>query len=442
MFESIPPRLKFVTDEPEKDNIQFDFSRHAKYIAESLTEEKMPTPFAIVIHGEWGSGKTTFLKHIMENLKIKDESLKTIEFDAWKYERTDIFAALLRKINKEFGGKDWDVKKSIARFGLDALLRRTINMTEKEVRSHFDNMMEEIDTVRDKVSKVVTEKLVIFIDDLDRCNVENTLSMLEDIKLFLTIDNIIVVVALDMDKVEKAWELQYDNSGAKMVGRDHTEKMFQLKIPVPPKSDFDIKHYIDGIVGKLDNKTMEFFANILPPNPRKIKLALNSLYLALKSERGSSRVSKMTEKQYIRSIMIWIVIANNHREIAKIAKISSSYLVQAAFICYKFETMSKFQQSIQEYARAYDNGEARHLEYKRDTIIAAKFMSFSLLKILKIVADGNQTLFQTLKHYGEIIEYDINLSGHVFIADEFYEKFEPHSELLEHIIDNMPTDTT
>jgi len=67
----------------------------AKRISDFTDED---TPITIGIFGEWGSGKTSFLKMIVEDLEYKYK-IYPIWFDAWKYEKEDnLWSALLQCI--------------------------------------------------------------------------------------------------------------------------------------------------------------------------------------------------------------------------------------------------------------------------------------------------------------------------------------------------------
>lgn len=50
-----------------------------------------------------------------------------------------------------------------------------------------------------------------------------------------------------MAKIEHAWELKYRTgatSDTKMEGKDHLDKIFQLKLSLPPKDPREIERYI------------------------------------------------------------------------------------------------------------------------------------------------------------------------------------------------------
>ena len=155
---------------------------------------------------------------------------------------------------------------------------------------------------------------VFLIDDLDRCLPENTLKMLESIKLFLDVPSCAFVLAVDDDVVERGVVHHYrdylsiyhhkDTEDAKGVlqhelpitGHEYLEKMIQLPIRLPVIDEVNAKEFLIShsqkwidIVDKRDEerrkedhagkvktipkeseKLLAFFAEYIPPKPRKL----------------------------------------------------------------------------------------------------------------------------------------------------------------------------
>ncbi|CAI9831680.1 hypothetical protein IBTHAUMO2_360003 [Nitrosopumilaceae archaeon] len=400
-----PRKLDLVSDEPAKENLQFEFDEYAEAISGFLADNNTPRPFVIGINGEWGSGKTTFLRAIKKRLEEKntDESQKIIEFSSWQYERTDIFASLLWEIGQSFD-KTAQIEKNILRFGCDILSRRIAGMSLSEVESHFKGLSDNIRTIKEKLDKVVNKKTVLFIDDLDRCSTENILVMLENIKWFLTIKNMIVVIVVDMDKVEKAWSLRYRNESAKEIGRDHTEKLFQLRLSIPIKINLDLVEYVKQLTKSMDDDEIQFFVTALPPNPRKIKLALNSFNFALHNNITEDFESEQTERIYIRTLITWIAISYHHHDIAEAAKIDSRSFLKAALIC----SYAVTQPALYDFLKRYEHNQSTNnfQSYRlEDTLdIEHKDINQNMYEILKICMVKNQRVFNILKHYGNIMD--------------------------------------
>ena len=100
-------------------DIEGDILRVRKYV-EGLEKfiQKCPTPMSISLEGDWGSGKTTFLKTIEQDLKHNDK-IKVVYFNTWSYSQFNdsdgLFFSLVSSIInqlpvEETGMKDFSNK--------------------------------------------------------------------------------------------------------------------------------------------------------------------------------------------------------------------------------------------------------------------------------------------------------------------------------------------
>lgn len=334
--------MALVVDTPEEGKIRFGFENQAEAVTDLLLDEP-PTPFAIVIDGEWGSGKTTLLRMIKRILNDRDGSIKMIEFNAWQYERIDLFTSLLCLIRDQFPDNK-RIAASIASLAADIILRKTVGMSKKEATAHFDRAVSGTKEIEGILKETVGEKLVIFIDDLDRCSMENTLAMLESMKLFLMVDNVIAVVAVDMEKIESAWGAKYGRAAKDGTGAGYVEKLFQLKLAVPHKRRDDLVEYVRQMAPPVAG-IAEYLVDILPSNPRKMKLALNFLCLARMSswtDRGSRERLK-----WMHALMAWFAVQDGHRRLAGMVKDSPENFVYLSYHCSKCETHLDFRKSME-----------------------------------------------------------------------------------------------
>ncbi|HGZ70387.1 MAG TPA: hypothetical protein ENK74_03230, partial [Nitratifractor sp.] len=173
----------------------------------------------------------------------------------------------------------------------------------------------------ERLSFLNNVKFLFLIDDLDRCLPENTLKMLESIKLFLDVPGCSFVLAIDDDVVERGVEHHYreyrlqnnqliyinqqedkadtrhaeqHSAVAPITGSEYLEKIVQLPFRIPPNDNIDVKDFIlkryknlfdidtkkditKEEKEKIDKKLLELFIKTIPPYPRKIIRAL-SLY--------------------------------------------------------------------------------------------------------------------------------------------------------------------
>lgn len=134
------------------------------------------------------------------------------------------------------------------------------------------------------VRQIVGEKgrLVIFIDDLDRCGNQTVFALLESIKLYLCCRRCVFVFGLDRIHIESA--LQEAGNYSMDEARQYIEKLFQASFHLPLPSEGYLAEFIRGCLHKLDlydpDKNYERdIIKWLPANPRVIKTTLNGLPL-------------------------------------------------------------------------------------------------------------------------------------------------------------------
>ena len=76
-------------------------------------------------------------------------------------------------------------------------------------------------------------KIVVFIDELDRCPLERIVDILEAIKLFLAKEIFIVFMAVDTRVASEAIRLHYKDVRNPDLPREYLEKIVQLPLRVP-----------------------------------------------------------------------------------------------------------------------------------------------------------------------------------------------------------------
>ncbi|GAB6040433.1 KAP family P-loop NTPase fold protein [Endothiovibrio diazotrophicus] len=123
-------------------------------------------------------------------------------------------------------------------------------------------------------------RMVIFIDDLDRCEGETVVALLESIKLYLNTRRCVFVFGMDDGAVLDALRLKWPERGED-GNREYLEKLFQaiVPVPVPPKTrsvDYIARVLRSHGFGEAEARAAEVF-ELLETNPRKIKNFLNSL---------------------------------------------------------------------------------------------------------------------------------------------------------------------
>lgn len=294
---------KVLSDEPTIEYDAFGYQKAAAALTDIIVNEETETPFTIGIFGEWGTGKTTLLRMI--EVKIQQyKNYPTIWFDPWRYdEKKTIQSALIQTIlarmyedseNKVFKEQIFELT---GRF-LTLIAAKTVEIGTSGVVKPFEIAKEageiikpKFDEIRDwnKLEQTFAEvvknyvgkdgRLVIIIDDLDRCLPENAIQVLEAIKLFLAQENCIFVLGVEKRGIEEAITLRYKDN-PQMSGIKYLEKIVQLPFFLPQPKPINIENYAKKLLG-LDksDETQDIIKAGTGNNPRRIKRLINTLSL-------------------------------------------------------------------------------------------------------------------------------------------------------------------
>ena len=287
------PKLEIFGDSPTtEDGLGFD--GYANILLELIGNFDAKSPLTIGIHGRWGSGKTSLMRMVEAKFE-DDKKVKTIWFNAWAYGDEPIGLALLQQILNEFqeeGGlkeKGKTLLENVVKLGTDALLRKITTITLEEAKEIFENSIGLKSTLRHDFETVVDEcledrRLVVFIDDLDRCLPEKTIEILEVIKLFLDVPKCIFVSGVEKEVIEKGIEVRYKSKEQKIPisGQDYIEKIIQVPFELPPIREDDMAAFIEKLgIGEREKGYVTIVAKGTGCNPRKVKMFLNVLRIRL-----------------------------------------------------------------------------------------------------------------------------------------------------------------
>lgn len=99
------------------------------------------------------------------------------------------------------------------------------------------------------------KRLIVIIDDLDRCSPERIIENLEAIKLFLNVPKTAFIIGADPRIVKYAIEHKYKNNKEieednNRIVIDYLEKLIQLPYPLPRLSESEVETYISMLICK------------------------------------------------------------------------------------------------------------------------------------------------------------------------------------------------
>lgn len=320
--------IRILTDDIEEHPI-LDFDKYSSTISRIIGGSE--PNFAIGIYGDWGIGKTSLMRLIERQLN--KETILTVWFNAWKYEREDRFAliALMRTIAYAMGKHP--IYRKISPVMKDGLLS-VAKGVGKHVTSHvlgeetlaelkdvgpkkkflsniekdgvyFDGVQRIEDEMKNILKKYPSTKVVIFIDDLDRCSPRTTVDIFESIKVFLGIEGFVYVLGLNHRTIIKLIQKAYE--GTDIDGERYLRKIIQVPITIPEWSVKDIELLIENLIEKVDSnysdiiaENKDIIATAVELNPREVKRFINNFILASELFGGSrDRRTKVNHKELL-----------------------------------------------------------------------------------------------------------------------------------------------
>lgn len=329
----------FISDEPTLDDL-LERKALIQEIGDSVADCQPPCVFGI--HGDWGSGKTSFLHQLELYLsgecpacshthqaidpkkawgtdwKLKD-NVAVIWFEAWRYQHEPApIVALLQEIRASLpaiaqarnAAKKWlSIGVKSVLLGFDKVTQWIGVQASKvhEVREQWqkEHLAEELPShtlrnyLQDSIGQMLKQigvggkapRLVVLIDDLDRCESQAAYRLLEGIKIYLNLPNCVFVLGVNQHSIEAslAEQLAKEKSEkpseeARQRARDYLDKICKNFWHLPPYARFDsIAHAWLRRAGVGEQSLAVEAGDLigkykcLPANPRRIKGFLNTL---------------------------------------------------------------------------------------------------------------------------------------------------------------------
>ncbi len=217
--------------------------------------------YVIALKGDWGSGKSVFLRRLSCHLEL--EGIPVVSVDAWRSDNLeDPLLAFVSAISERLRGNGKAVVATnkiisgLAKHGARLIVPTTTLLTnlllpgagavinevaqalndsgeyllklEEEQRKSAEEFRELVEKARNSldVSRKGRKRIVIAIDELDRCRPDFSIKMLERIKHFFDVDGVIFLVATDGRNLPNYVSSVY---GDKVDGEVYLRKFFDFE---------------------------------------------------------------------------------------------------------------------------------------------------------------------------------------------------------------------
>ena len=197
-----------------------DVNKYTEQALERYVQMENPQ-FAALISGEWGTGKTWFIKNFFATHKLTKKFCYISLFDIKSIEEID--TALIEQISCSISSKGIRIISKITRYVIER---------------HTGYDIDEIEKIGDKISKLIPNGVIICLDDIER-------SELPLQTIFGYISNLLeqfesnVILICDTKNIEN-----------KKIYHTFSEKIIGLRLTVKP----NINSFINYSISKIYNK--------------------------------------------------------------------------------------------------------------------------------------------------------------------------------------------
>jgi KAP family P-loop domain len=246
-------------DNPGSDPKEDAFNRwpFSKRLADTIAEFDTSNGAPVIgIFGRWGYGKSTVLNYIKRELETThQDKVVLFEFNPWFFTTEEELIAgfligLTSKLQLSLGSRWKDFGKLLEKgsglFGMIPFVgsgaqKLSETLGKELAKDSLQNQRRQaIEIMRN-----ATRTVVVLIDDLDRLEPQEALTMLRLVRLNASFPRVIYVLAFDDEMVAKAAGVRY--GGGSDSGRHFLEKIVQYPFTLPAVGlrrlvDFVVQH--------------------------------------------------------------------------------------------------------------------------------------------------------------------------------------------------------
>ena len=325
------------------------YSKTLKRIIEDSPNEKS---FTIGLFGEWGSGKSSIIETTKKYFEDEDREIRFIIYDAWKYSSDSfrrtflvhLFKELcpieIEKINEELytdSSKSNIELENILPTVVDGILSKALygekifDLRKNTQHLHyfspeqFEFRFKEIIETYQKQNK--TSKIVIIIDNIDRCSSEDAYKLLSDVKGFLDVKNVIYLIPVDDSALSNQISKYGDNSS------EFLRKIFDSVLYIKKLKTTELFDFTKSLNEKyslgLEMDTLYILSEAYATNPRRIVQVLNNLQIELEffdEYKGTEKKYEIQKTENGNEISEQIVFSKRYeKEICKLLVIREEW---------------------------------------------------------------------------------------------------------------------
>lgn len=274
---------------------------HADLLRKIILNDAM-LPISIGVFGNWGSGKSSLMLLLQQSLHEWEEShqnehsiILQVYFNSWQFESYDstkltMIESILEALDKDINTRknvferadDLLARINFLKVGVFILKKAYDNLTPDWMKKwlpkkddidkitgkdKYNNLLEDVtkgntskfiatfrELFEDLVNDMGYKAVIVYVDDLDRCDPKRIIGCLEAVKLFVNVKKTAFVIGADERIIEYAisqhYPIQMKKEDISSPFSDYLEKLIQLPYKLPRLSDNEQETYITLLLCK------------------------------------------------------------------------------------------------------------------------------------------------------------------------------------------------
>lgn len=275
---------------------------HADLLRKIILNDAM-LPISIGVFGNWGSGKSSLMLLLQQSLQEWEKSqaneyhniILQVYFNSWQFESYDstkltMIESILEALDKDINTRkdvfervdDLLARINFLKVGVFILKKAYDNLTPNWMKKwlpkkddidkitgkdKYNNLLEDVtkgntskfiatfrELFEDLVNDMGYKAVIVYVDDLDRCDPKRIIGCLEAVKLFVNVKKTAFVIGADERIIEYAisqhYPIQMKKEDISSPFSDYLEKLIQLPYKLPRLSDNEQETYITLLLCK------------------------------------------------------------------------------------------------------------------------------------------------------------------------------------------------
>ena len=294
-----PLPIEVPTDEPFKNDL-LGRKAFAESLAATLGGIEGPGVFAI--DGQWGTGKTTFVRMFEQHLI--NEGFRVVTINAWDTDYADDpLAALVSSVanaepdgskREKFKKAAVDVLKVVAPAAIRVATSGLLDLsapTEKIAGdalgkfaenglARFEDHAKSMDAFKERLMELGGQSgdkpMVVIVDELDRCRPTYAVEMLETIKHAFDVDNLLFVLALNRKQLDQSAATLY---GTPLDPESYFRRFFDFELRLPEGDREGVVREVLRVRGVLHTgRDVDMLVDFLAPSPFSIRTLSSTIH--------------------------------------------------------------------------------------------------------------------------------------------------------------------